>query len=470
MGQTTTLTSALRLPYESLDALLRGQTVAIIPQTFLRPGQQFALYSASGNQPSEKITIKAWARCELCQAPTVTYTPQELARITSLPIDDIEQILAEKPAFFLAYLRVYWLLEPVEYSLKFNGQFASLPEPLSVSADFPVLQDSLFNQRKTLQHSTQAELEEVYTAIAYLAIKDSKAEDLRQELEVLLGTSSNTPTSYYHEFPSEFDWIKTITLLGERSKEVDEGKNTYQAGTDFENVIHKSLCFLGFQIDDAHKGGAGGLDLYCSEPFPLVGECKAGKGIPSHTAQELINLGGKHLGGDEFLKATKLVIGPGNPTSHLIQSAMQWKISIIHPMSLQKLVELKAQYPGAIDLLELQRYLEPGQIDSKIDEYIKEALKRLLLRSQIVQAVKECTKPDRKQIEVVEIKYYYNIKFAQSIGSPDLDNETIHELLIELSSPLAGYLGRVKGTSLQSDRFYFLRDLIVESEASESYF
>jgi hypothetical protein len=42
-------------------------------------------------------------------------------------------------------------------------------------------------------------------------------------------------------------------------------------------------------------------------------------------------------------------------------------------MTLQKLVEFKAKYPGAINLVELQQYLKPGQIDYKIDEYIDKA-------------------------------------------------------------------------------------------------
>jgi hypothetical protein len=35
----------------------------------------------------------------------------------------------------------------------------------------------------------------------------------------------------------------------------------------------------------------------------------------------------------------------------------------------------------------------------------------------------------------------------------------MHEILIELSSPLTGYLGRIKGSDWRSDRFYYLRDL-----------
>jgi hypothetical protein len=35
---------------------------------------------------------------------------------------------------------------------------------------------------------------------------------------------------------------------------------------------------------------------------------------------------------------------------------------------------------------------------------------------------------------------------------------------IKSSSPLAGYLGRVKGDAEKGDRFYYLRDLPIENE------
>jgi hypothetical protein len=39
--------------------------------------------------------------------------------------------------------------------------------------------------------------------------------------------------------------------------------------------------------------------------------------------------------------------------------------------------------------------------------------------------------------------------------------QNLHSILIELSSPLTGYLGRIPGANWQSDRFYYLRDLPV---------
>ncbi|MFM5888112.1 MAG: restriction endonuclease, partial [Dolichospermum sp.] len=187
---------------------------------------------------------------------------------------------------------------------------------------------------------------------------------------------------------ADLPWIETIAAFGDRSIELEDKKSNYQAGTDFENISRQSLEFLGFNVENAYKGGAGGLDLYCSQPYPLVCECKAGKSIPSGTVQELIKLGGMHLGTEQFINSAKLVIGPGNATSDNLKSSKEWKVSIIKAMTLQKLVELKAKYPGAINLLELKQYLEPGQIDDKINEYISKIEKEIKLRSHIILLVK----------------------------------------------------------------------------------
>ncbi|TAF68514.1 MAG: DUF1802 domain-containing protein, partial [Oscillatoriales cyanobacterium] len=51
-----------------------------------------------------------------------------------------------------------------------------------------------------------------------------------------------------------------------------------------------------------------------------------------------------------------------------------------------------------------------------------------------------------------------------SMSNPpkQLSREELHEILVELSSPLTGYAGRIKGESLGRDRFYFLRDLLLD--------
>jgi hypothetical protein len=201
------------------------------------------------------------------------------------------------------------------------------------------------------------------------------------------------------------------------------------------------------------------MDLYCTTPYALVGECKAGKSIPDNTVEELYRIGKRHLGKETYEKGVKLIIGPGEPTRNLRESAKVSSISIIKPMTLQRLVELKAKYPGSVNLIELKSYLQAGQIDYKLDEYIEKVKSNINLRAHIVQLVK--TYLENTGNERVSV---HSLHGAYAISNPPqpLKSEALHEILVELSSPLTGYLGRIKGDDWGRDRFYFLRDLKVD--------
>jgi len=482
MSASVLIYNALRLPAADVEALIIGRLIVALPRKFINPGQKFALYPADiwinllpheqhyrssflpvaqnalAQLNTEKVLIKAWARCELCQMLNDPESLEALSRLTVWKTEALQQILQQRPFIFVAYLRVYLLPQPLEMPVHPSGNFVSLPKSLNVTDSTPVLSESIFAKRRQKLEKREPpehpELEELQSALVHLSTTNPKAKQLDAEITMFLGWSENSPTAKPHP---DLDWIKTIAALGNRSIELEEKKSNYQAGTDFENVARQSLEFLGFKIENAYKGGAGGLDLFCSKPYPLVCECKAGRLIPSGTAEELIKLGGMHLGADKFLGSTKLVIGPGNPWRDMLKSAKEWKISIINAMTLQKLVELKAKYPGAVNLVELKPYLEMGrQIDDRINDYIQKVEREIRLRSQIIQAVKQlCSDSDFPT--VAEIKVQYNATFAATDSK--LTNESVKDLTIELSSPLTGYLGRIKGENGQSDRFYFLRDL-----------
>ena len=475
---------AIRLPAPDVEALIQGRMIAAIVWRTFNPGEQYALYPAdNSNMPLmkpkqmslfsesgqlelplvvlDKVSIKAWARCELCQMVNEPESLEALSRLTVWKTEALQQILQQRPFIFVAYLRVYLLPQPLEIPVHPSGNFVSLPKSLNVTDATPVLSDTIFAKRRQklekLEPPEHPELEELQSALVHLSTTNPNAKQLDTEIKIFLGWSENSLTS---KPDPDLDWIKTIAALGNRSIELEEKKSNYQAGTDFENITRQSLEFLGFKIENAYKGGAGGLDLFCSKPYPLVGECKAGRLIPSRTAEELIKLGGMHLSRDKFLESTKLVIGPGNPSVDMLKAAQEWKVSIINAMTLQKLVELKAKYPGAVNLVELKPYLEMGrQIDDRIKDYIEKVEREIRLRSQIIQAVKQLCS-DSDFTTVVEIKVQYNARFAATDSK--LTNESVKDLTIELSSPLTGYLGRIKGENWQSDRFYFLRDLLLD--------
>ncbi|MHC5741139.1 MAG: DUF1802 family protein [Nostoc sp.] len=508
------INTALRLPAPEIEALLQGKIIAVMPNKFIIPGREFALCPADASinllpleqyyrsnflpiaqstfaqlnsqgvliQPQqmslltdeeqlklpllayETVLLKAWAKCELCQIINNAETLATLSQLTIWTIEALKEILKQRQNIFLAYLRVYQLPKSIEVPIKSNSQFLALPQPLNVSETKPVLNDRTFAQRKhqleKLEPPLHLELEELQSAIASLTISQPAAKQLDDDIKVFLGWSSD---KLIKQPDPNLDWINNIAKLGDRSIEQDEKKSNYQAGTDFENIARQSLEFLGFKVESAFKGGAGGLDLYCSKPYPIVCECKAGKLIPSRTVEELLKLGGMHLGKTQVLTSAKLVIGPGNPSTDTLKAAKEWEVSIINAMTIQKLVELKAKYPGAINLVELKQYLEPGQIDYKIDEYIDKAEREIKLRSQIITAVKELSEQDNEtskaihpSFTVTEIRVHYNVTH-----NPRLNDEVVHDLLIELSSPLTGYLGRIKGSGGNSDRFYFLRNLLI---------
>jgi hypothetical protein len=324
-------------------------------------------------------------------------------------------------------------------------------------SDIPVVSEASFNKRKALLLAGQAyphkDLEAFQFQVEQISSDNPAAKQLNHDIKQFLGWNSDAATK---QSDPDLDWINNIAALGDRSKEQDTEKSNYQAGTDFENVVRDSLEFLGFTIDYSHKGGAGGLDLFCSKPYPLVGECKAGRKIPNTTAVQLLNLGTLRLQSKErFRQAAKLIIGPGEPTKQLEEAAEIQGMAIINPETLEKLVKLQSKYPGSVDLFQLKEYLKPGQADDEVEKYIEQVSKQIKLRSHIVQLVKTYLKntgSERVSVHALHGAY------VMSHPPVPLTPEALQEILVELASPLTGYLGRKKGKD-GSDRFYFLRDL-----------
>ncbi|MFM6220501.1 MAG: DUF1802 family protein [Dolichospermum sp.] len=411
------------------------------------------------------IHLKFWARCEYqwrINNPEQKDILPKIAQSTIWNLSALENIFQQQKVLKLLILRVYHLSKPciVNTPTDTGSFYWTKSEDIISNAnenDIAVVSDSSFSQRKSLilsgNISPYQNIEALQFKCENISETNRDIEKLNHDIKQFLGWYSVPPIP---KLDQSLAWIKTIAALGDRSIELEDKKSNYQAGTDFEKISRQSLEFLGFNVENAYKGGAGGLDLYCSQPYPLVCECKAGKSIPSRTVQELIKLGGMHLGREQFINSAKLVIGPGNATSDNLKSSKEWKVSIIKAMTLQKLVELKAKYPGAINLLELKQYLEPGQIDVKINQYIDKIEKEIKLRSHIIQLVKrhlEKTSAKDAQVGNLCIAYLYDHP------PQNLEDRELYDILIELSSPLTGYLGRIKEDFWKKDRFYYLRDL-----------
>lgn len=483
-----TLDTALRLPAPDVEALVQGRSIVAIPKSFLDVGKVFALYptDVSGNLlPVEQqyrssfltvaknsisqlhpegVIIKAWARCELCQILDKSESLELLSPLTIWTIEALQQILVKRSYIFLAYLRVYSLPEPLVMSADSQGQFVGLSKSISVTDNSPILSDTAFSQRRHQLENRipplHPELEELQSQVAQIAIINPKSKQLDEELKIFLGWSE---VNSIPQIDPDLAWIQTIANVGNSPD-----------GNNFEKLVRQSFIKLGFSNNNTNPkaslnpdgtGGAGGLDMYCEKPYPVVAECKATKheSVTDGTPAQLVKLGYKHLQ-DRYNDCIKLIMAAGKLNDHANQTAVGNKMNVIRPETLQKLVQVKADYPGSINLLELKICLENSPFgegaDIKVNNYIINVEESIKLRSHIVESVKQLCKSDSELPTVAEIKVQYNAKFATGFN---LTDKLVYDLLVELSSPLTGYLGRKKGSD-GSDRFYYLRDLVVKDE------
>jgi len=154
------------------------------------------------------------------------------------------------------------------------------------------------------------------------------------------------------------------------------------------------------------------------------------------------------------------LLGLALPTYHILGIFFLRLPCIINPETLEKLVKLQSQYRGSVDLFKLKDYLKPGSVDDEVEKYIAQVAREIELRSHLVELVKNYLENTGLADAGVDALHgaYFGSKPPQR-----LKPEEMHEILIELSSPLTGYLGRIRGSDWKSDRFYFLRDLPVST-------
>jgi hypothetical protein len=457
MPQFSQVSTALRVPADNFSALTAGESLVTISRSFIREGQQFILVESEFSSDSEESTIAYWASCVSSQVIAEHYDVAYLSKMTHLSKDQVQKKLDEN-ATFLAFLRVYRIPIKTQQLLQFNRQFAALATPIAVVDEFPLISNPAFGKKKTqIQDCTPSEhpeLEALQSTIAHYAHTNPIAKDLDHDLSIFLGWVDSQTSRMIDRKP---EWINAITSYGYRADEtVDNKKSNYQAGTDFEIIIRQSLEFLGFKVDEAHQGGAGGIDIFCSRPYSLVGECKSGKSIPDNTVEQLDRIAKRHLK-ENYEVAHRFIIGPGQPTPNLIESAKISRIAIMKPETLQKLVEFHHRHP--ISLTELRdKCLVGGQVDDNVEGFLNESTLQLRLRSHVVTTLRKYL--EDKDLKEIGFERFSGV-FDTSNPSQVLKDRELHDILIELSSPLTGYLGRTKGDNWKADRFYFLRDLIV---------
>lgn len=470
----------LCLPAPEIEALIQGRTIVAITPKFIHPHRQFALYPKKElnlalpvekhykssffstaqsviQQHSQRFSIQAWAKCEDCQIINDVKSLAALSKLTIWSKQALEEILKQRQNIFLTYLRVYYLPQSIEVTTpQRTNFFTALIPPVTVSDANPVLGDRNFAIRKTqlenLQPPLHPHLEGLQAAIANLTTISTTA---KQQLDRDIKNFLRWSTQKVSQVNPEKNWVDTIADIGNSSD-----------GDTFEKLVRKSFIQLGFSnqntnikasLDPNSTGGSGGLDFYCEYPYQVVGECKATKTdkVKDEAAAQLVKLGYKHLQ-RQYNKCIKIIMAAGELTEDAELTASGNEMNVIRPETLQRLVELKANYPGSIDLWELKPYLEQQPFgedaDAKLNRYIDNIWQNIELRKHIIQLIKNA---DRQ----VGIEYISGAYDASNSPKIIVDIKQMHEILIELSSPLTGYLGRIKGTDWKTDKFYFLRDL-----------
>ena len=454
------IANAFNLSPVDLNLLAQGRSIAVFPWVFMMPGQSFAL-TATAQSSAVKQPIY-WARCESCKSIDTDIDLQLLQQIVPGSKEIIARDFTIRKFIFVALLRIYHLPVEVEVLPEQIGDFYSLKQPILVNTLQPVIPDRIFAKRQqqlnNLSLSAYPQLEALQQQLL-ASTPNRQIDSFDRDLRIFLEWDQ---PSQKHESFTDLNWIDRIEDVGNSSD-----------GYEFEKLVRRSFLQLGFtnslnnikaSLDPDATGGAGGIDMYCDQPFSLAGECKASKheSVQSSVSAQLIHLGITHLGKETFDQSVKIIFAAGPLTSHAQKAAVQTQINVMTPTTLQRLVTLKARYPGSIDLRELEQCLnqKPFGADSdlKVNKYIDSIEQRIKTFAHIVSNLKSYL--ESQPFQEVGIDKFH-VVFDLSHPPQKYSEEELYHLMIELSSPLSGYLGRIKGHNWKDDRFYFLRDLII---------
>jgi len=496
MNQIASVSTALCLPFADVVALSNGRMIVALAKNFVHGLREFALCpvpppadlltleqtyrqeflaTAQANLKSvsaDHVTVHTWAKLESCTIYSDVEDIEAIAQLTIWQSQWLQDIVKQRYRLFLACLRVYQLPNPIEIPAnRVNqssiGKFIRLANSAPAGGTHPVLDDLTFTRRSKqlaqLAPPDHPELEMLQSQVVtapdwagtgrWLACAEHASLDA--DLQAFLGWVN--PQSI-QPLDSDLAWIQQIKCVGNSSD-----------GDAFEKLVRRSLLKLGFtnsekiskaSLNPETTGGAGGIDVYCEAPFALVGECKASQfdHVPNGVAAQLINLGTTHLGKAQFERSVKVIFAAGRLTQPADDAAKAHKMNVIRPETLQSLMELKAKHPGSIDLMQLEECLRSGvfgiDADGKVRAFIEQTWERLKLRSKITHHVEEYQSVSQLlDCEAGALYDTFNFKNPNIVSRSEFE-----QILIELSSPLVGWLGRRWEKGWASDRYYYIRN------------
>lgn len=471
----TILDISLCLPELDIVALRQKRSIVAVTQRFIVPDRSFALLpcrisseTASSSyhahvladlesdvrSPSKPISATHWAQCVFCQ-PVDERAIATLANLTIWTADALSQRL-QNGSLFLSFLRTYALLEPfvVEFEPACEQiyKFMPLPHYLEASTEFPV-----------------------YNNEDFTTAKQNLLKPKNDETERTNNTELEEETIETESIPNSLDWIEMISEVGNSSN-----------GHDFEKLVRKGLISLGFSnslnqstasLDPEATGGAGGIDFYADQPYPIAGECKASAidqvGRP---ARQLHNLGIQWLGLEGYSRAVKLVIAGGDTTKYDEQFANSSETNVIRPETFQALLVLKTKYEQSFTLSSLKTTLSNPPFGKAANEKLSALIQKWQDRfeenaaaalehsqyrqqaNQIVQTVKELSQQsihqDREGFSLTEVRSHYNAKYQLCLTDKDIKNA-----LDGLTSPFAAGCLERRSSSDNQAAYAFIKDM-----------
>ncbi|MFN7716404.1 MAG: DUF1802 family protein, partial [Pseudanabaenaceae cyanobacterium] len=276
--------AALRLPARVLSALAAGTVTAIHAPTFTKPDQSFALCVDAPE--AAEVELTAWGRCESIQQFADLEKCHILATRLEVPVEALQNAIKQNGFIWITYLRVYRLPKPITIKNQSKGIFLPVVDKLHIKHLEPILDDATYIRRKQ-------EIENL-----------EPPESLFNQIERILKEAGSQRNTALHQ---DLAWIERIGKVGNSS-----------GGHEFEKLVRKSFIFLGFSnsntnpkanLDPENTGGAGGIDLCCELPYPVVGECKASANqkIPTDVCSQLTYLGQAHFS-EHYKQAIKIII------------------------------------------------------------------------------------------------------------------------------------------------------------------
>ncbi|MEM6449602.1 MAG: DUF1802 family protein [Cyanobacteria bacterium P01_D01_bin.105] len=493
---TSALSTALCLPALDIEALLQGRTIAAISDTFrnparflllptdlpLQPGQLEARYQAqflssfkatyTSVEDPDTVMIQAWARCGTCRIFSDRDDLAALSTLTAWTPAHLQQLVQEKHKIFLLFLKVHRFAEPLKLIMprvtpdKMHT-YIRVPGTWSDQGALSLLDDETFVKRQTqlikLSPPQYPELQALQRALVFEREYSLGAMALDRDIRYFLGWSRPEETQLYD---SDLSWIQQVAAAGLESDELE-----------FKELVRRCLVKLGFgHTHQPHQTEtrrtleqsvtAENLGICYEAPYPVIAICQTSKdsSVSNLVAEQAIQLGNAPSGSASLTSTAKIIVAAGPLTEHAQKAAKGDEINVIRPKTLQKLTEMKARYPGSIDLLKLKTCLQSvphGEAaDEKVNQFIEEISQQIKIRAAVIQAVKlglERTEQSRIGTNTVCTLY----ASLPDVSLPRLSVHEVKNILIELSSPVAGYLG-CDHTDNGKALFYFLRELSVE--------